>query len=636
MLQSMRDKAKSWVTFIVVGIIAFMMAITGLETLAPNPNNPNVATVNGEDITRAQLTQSLEQQRRMLIQQMGDQFDPSLIDENLLKESVLQSLIDRTLLLQEAKDGGMGVGQKELDAMIISMPEFQQDGKFNQDRFMMMVRSFGMSPAQFRVLLSDETVLQQIQAGVASTEFVTQSEINKLTALESQKRDIAWLTLDVAKIRDSIEPTDEQINEYYEAHGDQYMTPEQVEISFVEMDKSSMVSDLEVDEQEIKDEYQRRLQDIEENAADTQTVSTILIQTGEKRSLEEARKVAAEVESKIKAGEDFAKLAEAYSDDPVTAAKGGDMGQVQPGIFGDTFDDTVASLEPGQVSAPVETDFGMQIIKVTAREKPSIPSFNELKDEIKADLKSQESETVYLDKTRQMADISFEASDLAQPAEQLGLTIQSAGPFTRQGGSTELTSNAKVIAAAFSDDVLELGANSELIELSPKKAMVLRVKKHLKPELRPLAEVKDSIVQAIKVEQAREQLVSKADALQAQLVAGESLEKVAESAGLKWTESKEIARRQQGVPQQLLTESFKMPHPEVGQSTFATAELSNGDIAVIALSKVIEGKSTEADAARDRMMAGYIANGNGRNLFTEYLKSLKESAKVKITKEEEL
>ncbi|KEQ16138.1 hypothetical protein GZ78_23025 [Endozoicomonas numazuensis] len=632
----MRDKAKSWVTFIVVGIIAFMMAITGLETLAPNPNNPNVATVNGEDITRAQLTQSLEQQRRMLIQQMGDQFDPSLIDENLLKESVLQSLIDRTLLLQEAKDGGMGVGQKELDAMIISMPEFQQDGKFNQDRFMMMVRSFGMSPAQFRVLLSDETVLQQIQAGVASTEFVTQSEINKLTALESQKRDIAWLTLDVAKIRDSIEPTDEQINEYYEAHGDQYMTPEQVEISFVEMDKSSMVSDLEVDEQEIKDEYQRRLQDIEENAADTQTVSTILIQTGEKRSLEEARKVAAEVESKIKAGEDFAKLAEAYSDDPVTAAKGGDMGQVQPGIFGDTFDDTVASLEPGQVSAPVETDFGMQIIKVTAREKPSIPSFNELKDEIKADLKSQESETVYLDKTRQMADISFEASDLAQPAEQLGLTIQSAGPFTRQGGSTELTSNAKVIAAAFSDDVLELGANSELIELSPKKAMVLRVKKHLKPELRPLAEVKDSIVQAIKVEQAREQLVSKADALQAQLVAGESLEKVAESAGLKWTESKEIARRQQGVPQQLLTESFKMPHPEVGQSTFATAELSNGDIAVIALSKVIEGKSTEADAARDRMMAGYIANGNGRNLFTEYLKSLKESAKVKITKEEEL
>ncbi|WP_422475273.1 SurA N-terminal domain-containing protein [Endozoicomonas sp. ALB032] len=635
MLQSMRDKAKSWVTFVVVGIIAFMMAITGLETLAPNPNNPNVASVNGEDITRAQLTQSLEQQRRMLIQQMGDQFDPSLIDEKQLRESVLQSLIDRSLLLQEAKNGGMGLGQKELDAMIVRMPEFQQDGKFDQDRFMMMVRSLGMSPAQFRVLLSDETVLQQIQTGVAGSEFVTQSEINRLTALESQKREITWLTLDVAKVRDSIEPTEDQVKSYYEAHRDQYMTSEQVEISFVEMDRASMVEDLEVDEQAVKDEYQRRLQDIEENAADTQTVSTILIQTGDQRSLEEARKIAAEVESRLKAGEAFARLAEEYSDDPVTSAKGGDMGQVQPGIFGDTFDETVASLEPGQVSRPVETDFGVQIIKLTSREKPVIPSFDELKDEIATGLKAQEAETIYLEKTRKLADISFEASDLAQPAEQLGLTIQTAGPFTRQGGSTDVTSNAKVIAAAFSDDVLELGANSELIELSPEKAMVLRVKKHLKPELRPMAEVQDSIVQALKIEEAREQLVKRAEALQAKLVAGDTVKQVAESEGLNWTEAKTIARREQGVPQPLLIESFKMPHPEDGKSSYASVELSNGDIAVVALSKVVEGKPLEADTASNRMMASYIANGNGRNLFTEYLKSLKETAKVKITKQEE-
>ncbi|WP_257279689.1 SurA N-terminal domain-containing protein [Endozoicomonas sp. ISHI1] len=635
MLQSMRDKAKSWVTFVVVGIIAFMMAITGLETLAPNPNNPNVASVNGEDITRAQLVQSLEQQRRMLIQQMGDQFDPSLIDEKQLRESVLQSLIDRTLLLQEAKNGDMGLGQKELDAMIVRMPEFQQDGQFNQDRFLMMVRSLGMSPAQFRSLLSDETVLQQIQAGVAGSEFVTPSEISRLTALENQKREMAWLTLDVAKVRDSIEPTEDQVKSYYEAHREQYMTPEQVEISFVEMDKASMVHDLEADQQAIKDEYQRRLQDIEENAADTQTVSTILIQTGEKRSLEAAHKIAAEVESKLKAGEAFAKLAEAYSDDPVTSAKGGDMGQVQSGIFGDTFDETVASLEPGQVSKPVETEFGVQIIKLNSREKPVIPSFDELKDEIATDLKRQETETIYLDKTRQLADISFEASDLAQPAEQLGLTIQSAGPFTRQGGSTDVTSNAKVIAAAFSDDVLELGANSELIELSSEKAMVLRVKKHLKSELRPLVEVQDSIIKALKIEKAREQLVNRAEALQAKLVAGETAQQVTESDGLEWTEVKTIARREQGIPRQLLTESFKMPHPEDGKSTYSSVELANGDIALVALSKVVEGKPSEADAARDRLMASYIANGNGRNLFNEYLKSLRESAKVKITKEEE-
>ena len=231
MLQSMRESAKSWVTFVVVGIIAFMMAITGLETLAPNPNNPDVATVNGDEITRAQLVQSMEQQRRVLIQRMGDQFDPSLINEEQLRESVLKSLIDRTLLLQEAKSGGMDMGQQELDAMIVSMPEFQQDGKFNQDRFMMMVRSFGMSPLQFRSLMRDETVLAQMQAGVAGSEFVTLQEIQQLTALENQKRDIAWLKLDAAALRESIQPTEEEIEAYYQANGSLFMTEEQVVIS---------------------------------------------------------------------------------------------------------------------------------------------------------------------------------------------------------------------------------------------------------------------------------------------------------------------------------------------------------------------------------------------------------------------
>lgn len=633
MLQSMREKARSWVTFVIVGIIAFMMAITGLETLSPNPNNPNVATVNGEDITRAQLNQSLEQQRRMLIQQMGDQFDPSLIDEKLLTESVLQSLIDRTLLLQEAKDGGMGFGQEELDQMIVSMPEFQQDGKFNQDRFMMMVRSFGMSPMQFRSLLKDESVLAQIQAGVSGTEFVTTAEIEKLTALENQKRDIAWLTLDVTAIRDAVVPSDEQIQAYYDANAAQYMTPEQVVISYVEMDKATVASNLEIDEQDVRDEYQRRVQELEQQSA-SQTVSTILIQTGDTRSAEEAVKRAEEVIAKLEGGADFAEMAKEYSDDPVTAGKGGDLGVVSPGFFGDEFDEAVEGLEVGQISQPVETSFGVQVLKVTSRDKAEIPAFEALKDELVADLKLQEADALYLDKTRQLADISFESSDLVQPAEQLGLEIKTAGPFTREGG-VDISADPKVSAASFSDDVLELGANSELLELSPEKALVLRVKEHMKPEPVPLDQVKDAIVQAIKVEEARKQLEEKAQSLIAELSGGADLNKVAEAASLTWTESEKAGRRQQAVPVQLITQAFKLPHPAEGQASFGQAELANGDVAVIALKKVHPGKASEADAARNLMMANYLASGNGRNLFGEYLKSLKETAKIKIKKEEE-
>ncbi len=633
MLQSMRDSAKSWVTFVIVGIIAFMMAITGLESLSPNPNNPNVATVNGLDITRSELAQTLEQQRRALIQRMGDQFDPALLDEKLLNEQALQSLIDRTVLLQQAKNGGMGVGQKELDAMIVSMPQFQQNGRFDQDRFMMTVRSYGMSPQEFRSVLRDETLLGQIQAGVAGTEFMTVEEVRHLTRLENQKRDVSWLILDAAGKRAAITPTAEEIRIHYDNNNDRFMTDEQVVISYIEMNRSSVAEQIEIEEQDLRNEYQRRIQDLEAKS-DKTTVSTILLQTADKRSNEEAVKLANDIIVRLNQGADFAGLAKEYSDDPVTAANGGDMGQVESGFFGDDFDQAIADLKAGEVSAPVETDFGVQILKVTSREKIEIESFEALKDQIMADLKRDEAGSLYLDKTREMADISFEASDLSQPSEQLGLIIESVGPFSRKGGQG-LTSNAKVLAAAFSADVLELGANSELIELSPEKAVVLRVKEHFKSEVKPLEQVKDIIVQSLKAEKANEQLKAQADKLLEELQAGRDLKAIAESADVSLNEAGEISRRQQGVPQQLLATAFKLPHPINNTASFGQTELTNGDLVIIALNKVAEAGAVDSDAERDRMMAAFLANTNSRNLFTEYLKSIKASAKIKIVKREE-
>ena len=386
-------------------------------------------------------------------------------------------------------------------------------------------------------------------------------------------------------------------------------------------------------EQDIRDEYQRRLQVIEEQPVNT-TVSTILLQTGDKRSSEEANKLAQALIAKLDAGEDFAKLAQENSDDPVTAANGGDMGVVQSGFFGDDFDNAIADLDAGQVSQPIETDFGVQILKVTKKDKPVVPSFEALKASIESELKLDEAESLYIDHTRQLADISFEASDLVQPAEQLGLEIKTLGPFTRQGG-VGIAADPKITAAAFGEEVLELGANSELIEFSPEKAVVLRVNEHLKPELKPLSDVKPAIVVALKAEQARQQLTDKAAALIAKLKSGEALEQVAKAESLSWTELAEVSRRQQEIPQQLLTQAFKMPHPAEGLINFDQAELPNGDIALIALKKVVEGQSAEVDANRDRMMANFIATSNGRNLFNEYLQSLKADAKIKIIKEEE-
>ncbi|WP_257296518.1 SurA N-terminal domain-containing protein [Endozoicomonas sp. YOMI1] len=628
MLQSMRDKAKSWVTFVVVGIIAFMMAITGLETLVPNPNNPEVASVNGKDITRAELAQAVDQQRRVLVQQMGGQFDPAMLEDQLLQSSVLEALIDRQLLLQNAEAQKMDIGKAQIDKLIVSMPQFQQNGRFDADRFQMMVRSYGMTPLQFRDAIREETLLLQLRAGIASTEFVTSEELKRLQSLEGQTRDLAWVVLPVEPVRQAITPSEEEITSYYQANPNQFMTPEQVVVNYVVLKKGDIARGIEVSAEDIDAEYQYRVEQLQQQSGNNAHVSVILIQTGEDRTLDEAKARANEVVTKLQAGAGFAELAKSYSDDPITAENGGDLGAVEPGFFGDDFDNTVAGLGVGEVSAPIETDFGIQILKVTSRDEADVPSLNEMRADLEVALKQNEVDSLFIEQSRQLADISFEASDLVQPAEHLGLTVMTSEPFGRKGAESGIAADPRVSAAAFSDDVLNLGANSELIEITPEEAVVVRVREHKKPELIPLADVKEVIVTTLKNSRAQEQLASRAEQMITTLQSGTALNVLADEQELEVVESSATSRNMSGVPAQLLQEAFKMPHPGSSVS-YRSVTLANGDYAVVGLSAIYPGEAV-AKPEQLKGLGQFIAAGNGRIMFDDYLASLKERGKVKI------
>ena len=634
MLQMMRDKAKSWVTFIVVGIIAFMMAITGLETLAPNPNNPEVAKVNGKEITRAELAQSVDQQRRALVQQMGDQLDPALLDESVINKTVLDTMIERELLIQNAENSKMEIGAGALDQMILSMPQFQQDGRFSQDRFQMMVRSYGLTPMLFRDNLRQNGLLMQLSAGIVNTEFVTLQEMQRLNALQNQTRDLNWTILPVATVRNAINPDDDEVKAYYEANRDQFMTSEKVVIDYIELNKAELASNIDIEEDDVIAEFEARIEQLQEEADAQAQVSAILIETGGKRSEKEAIARADEVITKIKNGADFAAMAKEYSDDPVTGGKGGDLGVVQPGFLGDDFDDAVVALPVGQVSEPIETKFGIQVIKVTSRDEAVMPTLEELRSAIETSLKQNEVDDLYLQQSRELADISYEAADLAQPAEQFGLTIKTSEPFGREGAAEGIAADARVASAAFTDDVLYLGTNSELIELTPEQAVVVRVKEHNKPELMPLADVKMRIVSTLKNEQAEKQLQDKAQRMITELKSGADKGALAEQNAITWTQSAKAGRMQADVPRQLLQKAFGMPNP--GESVaYDTAILPNGDLALIELSAIYPGEQQEGDKLRLLALGQFLSANNGQVLFSEYLRGLKETADISIKLTEE-
>ena len=313
---------------------------------------------------------------------------------------------------------------------------------------------------------------------------------------------------------------------------------------------------------------------------------------------------------------------------PVTGEKGGDLGFVQPGFLGDAFDEAVATLPVDQVSEPIESKYGIQVIKVTSREAAKLPTLEELRAEIEKNLKLNEVDDLYLQQTRQLADISFEAADLVQPAEQFGLTIKTSEPFGREGGGG-IASDARIASAAFSEDVLGLGANSELIELTPEQALVVRVKEHRKPELMPMAEVKSRIITTLKNDKAEQLLKDKAKAMIAELESGTDKQVIADDNKLTWTDTKKAGRAQPGVPRQLLQKAFAMPHP--GNSVaYDTTILPNGDLALITLSAIYPGEQQEGDEQRLQALAQFLSSNNGRTLFNEYLRGLRETADVAI------
>ncbi|WP_461536828.1 SurA N-terminal domain-containing protein [Spongorhabdus nitratireducens] len=627
MLQTMRENAQGWIAKVVVAVIAFTFAIFGLESLAPNPGNPTVASVNGDDITEQQLYQAMEQQRRMMQQRFGANFDPSSLDEAMLRQAALDQLITRTLLTQSITDAGLEVSQESLDNQIRNTPVFQNNGQFDPDRFQAMVRGAGMTPLQYRAALREDQLVNQQMSGISGSEFVTQAELNTLLSLQNQKRDIAWLTLNFDKAQAAIEVSEEDARQYYDARKEQFMTPETVSVSYIELNREALRDQVDIDENDVEQRYQAMVAELE--AERLPQAAIVLVETNDDRDESAAKARADEAYAKLQAGDDFAAVAMEFSDDAASSTEGGNIGAVEEGFFGAAFDEALSALKPGEFSQPVKTEFGYQIIRLNGYESQNIPAYDDVRDELVQEIQDSELAGLFVEKSQKLADISFEAADLQQPAEELGLTIQKTDLFGRNGGAEGIIANQKVVDAAFSDDVLSLGANSEIIELDPDHIIVLRTREHNQPEQRTFEDVRDTIFDLQRRDIAGDALQQQAEKLQLALEKGESRDAIAVEADAEWTALSGAERFSNDAPQQVLQEAFRLPHPQQNGASYAVVELPSSDVALVALTNVTAGE-VDADQADNTRLARILAVGEGRNLYSELLRDLRAEATIKM------
>lgn len=622
MLQNIRDNSQGWIAKTIIGIIVALMAFTGIEAIfqASTNTKQDVAKVNGEAITQTELSQAVDMQRRELMQRFGKDFDASLLDEKLLRDAALKGLVDRKLELQGAADSKFSFSEAALDQVILQTPQFQVDGKFSAERFDQVIRQLGYSRLQFRQMMTQEMLIEQIRNGIGASAFVTDAQVLAFARLEKQTRDFA--TVNIKANPAAVKLPDDEVKAYYDQHAKEFMTPDQVVIDYLELKKSSFFDQVTVKDDELQAAYEKETA----NLAEQRRAAHILIEVNDKVTEAQAKAKIEEIQARLAKGEQFEALAKEFSQDPGSASNGGDLGFAGPGVYDPDFEAALYALNKDQVSAPVRSTFGWHLIKLLGVEAPEVPSFASLKGKLTHELKNQQVEQRFVEATKQLEDSAFEASDLAQPASDLKLTVHTSAPFGREGGEG-VAANRAVVTAAFSPEVLDEGANSTAIELDPETIIVLRAKEHLKPAQLPLESVAAAIRTQMTKERASAAAKTHADELIASLRDGKTpLNQPID--GQAWKVSAAATRSQEAIDPVVLQALFRMPKPAAkDKPTFTTVTLADGSLVIVRLNSV-----NEAAAPSDDEKAQYrrfLASRVGQQDFAAYRKQLETKAEIK-------
>ncbi|MBU2098578.1 MAG: SurA N-terminal domain-containing protein, partial [Gammaproteobacteria bacterium] len=580
MLQSIRDNSQGLVAKIIIGFIIGLMALFGAESIVGGFFGGNTAaTVNGEDITEQELAVNLQNLMASLGAGVAD------FDEELLRDIALQQLIEDKLLMQAAENSGLVISPVSIDREIVNTPQFQINGRFDQDLARRTMAAQGFSAQTYRAALAQQMTMGQMANAYSATSFVTEADIARLAALEMQSRDFRFVSIPLGTrtLGEAIAEADLQA--YYDANPEEFTEEEQVSLQYVVLDKNDIFNEVEIPEDLVRAEYEEQraaaVADIERRA------SHILLEIASGQTQEEVVAQAAGIKLRLDAGEDFGELAREFSVDTFSAEQDGDIGYTNGAIFPGAVEQALASMEVGQVSEPVVSEFGVHIVKLTEYQAQEFPEYDELAERISRDLKTAEVDQLYFNRLESLANLAFETFDLQAISEDLELDIQTSEFFGRSGGSDVVTSNQNVLTQAFSPDILTDELNSEVVELTESSAVVFRLNEHRPAAVRPFDEVRAEIAVLLRTQREQDKAAEVGQQILTALESGGDAADILAAEVLDWDERENVRRNQFDLNTEVIRNVFAMAAPDSAEQPVREGfRLTNGAYVVVELQAV--------------------------------------------------
>ncbi|WP_078120253.1 SurA N-terminal domain-containing protein [Thiosocius teredinicola] len=638
MLQAIREKAQGWIAWAIVILISIPFALWGIQEYLGVGGEPEVAEVDGDAITERMLDQRVRDFRDRMRNQLGEAYRADLFQEGVLKEQVLDAMIDEMVLVNSARSWNLRTSDAQAYSFISSVPSFQRDGQFDQQMYQAAVRNRGMSEAGFEQTVRQDMAVAQIRNGIEATVFATQNDVNTMLRLYEQKRKLRFVRVPADAFRADVKIDADAVRAYYEKHPAQYRVPEQVKLNYLLLDESTLGGLVEVNENALMEYYEGHKSEF--SAAETP------------QAIDQAKKKAEQLLQQIRDGADFAELAKQNSDDPGSSENGGDLGWVERGMMVPQFEDAAFALDAGAVSDVVKTDFGYHIIQaveirdekrslrhilVAAKGNADDTEFADVRAQVETAYRKFEAENLYFDYAERLAETAYEnPSTLGPAAEALGIAVQSTDWLSRESPLPAQLDSPKVIDAAFADDVLNEGNNSQLLEIGPQRAVVLRVVEHAPETVKPFEDNRVEIEQDFVNAQASEAAAQAGQqALEALKSGQETLEQLVSSRQWEAKEPGLVGRNHADVPAEVLDEAFSLQPPAEGAAAFGGVVSAEGDYFVVAVDAVEYGNPDKLTETEKPMLDAQIGRKVATAQMQDLINSLRARAAIDIKLKEE-
>lgn len=538
---------------IVLALIILPFAFWGVDSYRKSGGAAPLATVNGEKISQQEFDNALNQQEQRFREMAGANFDPAFFDKPEIKFSVLDGLISQHLMGMEASKAGLSLTNEQIGQIIVNIGAFQKDGKFDRQLYETVLKEKGKTPAGFDAEIRQAVLVQQLNEAYTQNGYAPKVVAENLIRLNEQKRVVAVASLDANSFIKQVKLSDSAVNDYYTKNAQEFQMPERAKVEYVVLSADSLLSQVTVSDDEIKQYYTEH--QAEFGTQEQRQAAHILITVAKQATDAEKQAAQAKAEKVLQlvkqSPSQFAALAKQYSQDPGSAANGGDLGMFGRGSMVKPFEDSVFSLKVGEISGLVQTDFGYHIIKVLAIKPAKIPALSEVKGMIAQRLKLQLANDKFAELAEKFNNTVYEQSDSLKPAAELAKTSVQPGVWLSKGQAPAGIWTEKALQAVFSEDALKNKRNTAAVEVAPNTLLAARVTEYKPASERPLAEVSASIQQKLQRMQASELAMQQGQKLLDQLQRGEKV-------NVAW-KTAEVATRNQrsGIDPALLQAVFR-------------------------------------------------------------------------------